>query len=99
MNVPLFVVIITIVCAFVIIWLMLGFLGFLIESKINKWTELNKDLEEELNICIIFGLLSFIMMLSVLIFKSIQKLLPKIFGNIHESLKIFINKLLKKINK
>lgn len=95
MNVPLFVVIIAIICALGTIWVMLGFFAFLIETKINKWTEFNKELEEELTICVIFGLMSFIMMLSVLIFKSIQKL----FGNMNDYFKLFMNKIMKKINK
>lgn len=77
------------------LWFMLGFFGFLIEAKLKKWTELDKDVEEEMVACVILGLLTFAYAVVLLIINIVSNHFKKLY----EAFKRSINKLLKKMNK
>lgn len=45
-----------------LIWFLLGFVGFLISAKRNKFTQFNKEAKEEFIACVILGGITFIVM-------------------------------------
>lgn len=53
------IILITVV-AILFMWVLLGFIGFLIEAKLEKFTSFDKKTREEFAACIILGLFTFI---------------------------------------
>ena len=69
---------------FILLWVISGFLGFLIYAKLEGWTNFNDKVIGEFWACIILGVISLLLFLPKIFFKNL-------FIN-------FMNWLLNKIN-
>jgi uncharacterized membrane protein len=67
----------------ILIWFILGFIAFLIEAKEENYTSFNQEARREFKFCLANGLLSLVVMLTVVIYnwfcnKFMNELLFKI---------------------
>lgn len=60
-----------IITAILVAWLLLGFIGFLIEAKQQGYTEFDSEVESEFRWCVALGMITFITMINYL-FKSVM---------------------------
>jgi hypothetical protein len=52
----------------ILVWLILGFIAFLMEAKMENYIEFNSEARHEFMVCMYFGLLSFLIMVCTVLY-------------------------------
>ena len=60
-----------------VLWIILGFIGFFMEAKIAKYTKFDKEAREEFFVCILLGLVTFLCFVSQLAWKRFIDFMDK----------------------
>lgn len=95
MNINTFGIIIAAI-GFLLIWVMTGFIGFLIEAKDRCIVTFNVEVQDEFRLCILLGPFALIILLGNFLFRFTHK---KIFCDLQNKFASFMEKILWKINK